>query len=61
MKTLAGHRKTVSQITKTSNVPLSTLPKYLGKLVEYDLVERTKGKYRIQDKIINDYFTLITA
>jgi len=61
MKTLAGHEKTVSQIAKTSNVPLSTLPKYLGKLVEYDLVEKTKGKYRIQDKIINDYFRLITA
>jgi len=32
------------------------LTRYLTKLIEFDLVEKTNGTYRLKDRILRDYF-----
>lgn len=53
---LSTGEKTVSDIAKDASLKMTGLPKFLTKLIEYDLVQKTSGKYSITDKIIRDFF-----
>ncbi len=53
---LSTGEKTVSEIAKDASLKMTGLPKFLTKLIEYDLVQKTEGKYSITDKIIRDFF-----
>ncbi|HYL67005.1 MAG TPA: ATP-binding protein [Nitrosopumilaceae archaeon] len=53
---LSTGEKTVSDIAKDASLKMTGLPKFLTKLIEYDLVQKTEGKYSITDKIIRDFF-----
>ncbi|MBI5146290.1 MAG: ATP-binding protein [Thaumarchaeota archaeon] len=53
---LSTGEKTVSDIAKDASLKMTGLPKFLTRLIEYDLVQKTSGKYSITDKIIRDFF-----
>ena len=53
---LSAGEKTVSDIAKDASLKMTGLPKFLTRLIEYDLVQKTGGKYSITDKIIRDFF-----
>jgi AAA+ ATPase superfamily predicted ATPase len=53
---LSTGEKTVSDISKDTSLKMTGLPKFLTKLIEYDLVRKTDGKYSITDKIVRDFF-----
>jgi AAA+ ATPase superfamily predicted ATPase len=55
---LSTGEKTVSDIAKDASLKMTGLPKFLTKLIEYDLVQKTEGKYSITDKIIRDFFNI---
>ncbi|MGI0058441.1 MAG: AAA family ATPase [Nitrosotalea sp.] len=57
---LATGEKTVSEIAKETSLKMTGLPKFLTKLIEYDLVKKTGGKYGITDKIVRDFFSSYT-
>lgn len=54
---LASGEKTVSEIARDASLKMTGLPKFLTKLIEYDLVKKTAGKYDITDKIVRDFFS----
>jgi DNA-binding IclR family transcriptional regulator len=56
LQAISQGNNTSSQIAKQVNLKLSRLPFYLQELEKYDLIERKEGKYRLKDKIVNDYF-----
>jgi AAA+ ATPase superfamily predicted ATPase len=53
---LSGGEKTVSDIADDTSLKMTGLPRFLTRLIEYDLVQKTGGKYRITDKVIRDFF-----
>ncbi len=53
---LSTGEKIVSDIAKDASLKMTGLPKFLTRLIEYDLVQKTSGKYSITDKIIRDFF-----
>ncbi len=57
LQAISQGNNTSSQVAKQINLKLSSLPFYLQELEKYDLIWRKDGKYRIKDKIVNDYFT----
>jgi AAA+ ATPase superfamily predicted ATPase len=54
---LAPSEKTVSEIAKDVSIKMTSLPRFLTTLMEYDLVQKTGGKYGITDKIVRDFFS----
>ena len=54
---LASGEKTVSEIAKYASLKMTGLPRFLTTLIEYDLVQKTGGKYHIKDKIVRDFFS----
>lgn len=55
---LSKGQKTVSEISKDTAIQLTTLPRLLTTLIEYDLIHKIDGKYFISDKVIQDFFDL---
>lgn len=55
---LAGGPKRVSQIAAVSGVKLTSLPKFLRKLLDLDLVRKREGRYELVDQVIADYLRL---
>lgn len=53
---LGGGEKTVSEISRESSLKMTSLPKFLTTLIEYDLIQKKDGRYYIVDKIIRDFF-----
>jgi AAA+ ATPase superfamily predicted ATPase len=58
---LSGGEKTVSDIADDTSLKMTGLPRFLTRLIEYDLVQKTGGKYRITDKVIRDFFNSYLA
>jgi AAA+ ATPase superfamily predicted ATPase len=56
LRSLAGGEKRVSEIAKDTGLKLVWLPRYLTKLIDYDLVDKLDGTYRLKDRIVADYF-----
>ena len=56
MKSLAPKALKVSEISSATGIKLTNLPWYIGKLIDYDLVEKTGGEYSIKDSVVRDYF-----
>lgn len=54
---LGTGQKTVSDIAQDTALKMTSLPKFLTKLMEYDIVQKTDGKYGITDKIVRDFFS----
>ncbi len=54
---LSGGKKTVSDIAQETSIKMTSLPKFLTKLIEYDIVQKVEGSYNITDKIISDFFS----
>lgn len=54
---LGTGQKTVSDIAEKTALKMTSLPKFLTKLIEYDLVQKIGGKYGITDKIVRDFFS----
>lgn len=54
---LGTGQKTVSDIAEETALKMTSLPKFLTKLIEYDLVQKIGGKYGITDKIVRDFFS----
>jgi len=55
-KSLAPKALKVSEISSATGIKLTNLPWYIGKLIDYDLVEKTGGEYSIKDSVVRDYF-----
>jgi len=58
LRTLAQGEKKFSEIAEGVGVEAQWLTRYLTKLVEFDLVEKTNGAYKLKDRIVRDYFAL---
>lgn len=58
MRALSEHPMTVSQIARASRVRMSSLPKFLRRLIELDLIRKKRDKYEIIDRVIADYLRL---
>jgi AAA+ ATPase superfamily predicted ATPase len=58
LKSLAPKALKVSEISSATGIKLTNLPWYIGKLIEYDLVEKTAGEYSIKDSVVRDYFAV---
>ncbi|HKW04528.1 MAG TPA: ATP-binding protein [Nitrososphaerales archaeon] len=56
LRSLAPKALKVSKISNATGIKLTNLPWYIGKLIEYDLVEKIGGEYSIKDSLIQDYF-----
>ena len=57
LRTLAQtDERKFSEIAEGVGVKAEWLTRYLTKLVEFDLVEKTNGTYRLKDRIVKDYF-----
>jgi AAA+ ATPase superfamily predicted ATPase len=54
---LSAGKKTVSDIAQETSIKMTSLPKFLTKLMEYDIVQKAEGKYNIADKIVSDFFS----
>jgi len=56
LRALAKDEKKVSEIAETTGLQMAWLTRHLTKLIEFDLVDKTNGSYRLKDKILRDYF-----
>jgi len=56
LRTLAQDERKFSEIAEGVGAKAEWLTRYLTKLVEFDLVEKTNGTYRLKDRIVKDYF-----
>lgn len=56
LRTLAQGEKKFSEIAEGVGKKPEWLTRYLTKLVEFDLVEKTNGAYKLRDRIVRDYF-----
>lgn len=56
LRAISLGKNTASQIAERTKIKLSSLPFYLQELEKYDLVKKSKGKYSLTDKIVNDFF-----
>lgn len=56
LRILAQGEKRISEIAHQSSLTMTSLPRYLTKLIEFDLVEKDNGTYKLNDHIIADYF-----
>lgn len=58
LRAVAGGERTLSQIADKMGVQAPWLTRYLSRLIEFELVEKTNGTYRLSDQVIKDYFRL---
>lgn len=58
LRTLADGAKTFGEVADSIGKPPAWLIRYITRLMDYDLVERTDGKLKLKDKIVSDYFLL---
>ena len=58
LRTLAQGEKKFSEIAEGVGLEAQWLTRYLTKLIEFDLVEKANGAYRLKDRIVRDYFGL---
>jgi len=58
LRALSQGPLTASGIAKASGVKLTSLPKFLRRLIDLDLVGKEGGKYQIIDRVIADYLKL---
>jgi len=56
LRSLAGGERRISEIAKETGLKLYWLPRYITKLIEYDLVDKLDGTYKLKDPIVADYF-----
>jgi len=56
LRTLAQGEKKFSEIAKGLGTKAEWLTRYVTKLAEFDLVEKTNGTYKLKDRIVRDYF-----
>lgn len=56
LRSLAYSEKKLSEIADTVGAQAPWLTRYLTRLIEFDLVEKTNGAYRLPDRIVRDYF-----
>ncbi len=56
LRALSQGEKKFSEIAKGVGTKAEWLTRYLTKLVEFDLVEKTNGTYKLRDRIVKDYF-----
>jgi len=56
LRALAQDEKKVSEIAETTGLQMAWLTRYLTRLIEFDIVDKTNGAYRLKDKILRDYF-----
>jgi DNA-binding MarR family transcriptional regulator len=56
LRTLAQGEKKFSEIAKGLGTKAEWLTRYVTKLAEFDLVEKTNGAYKLKDRIVRDYF-----
>jgi AAA+ ATPase superfamily predicted ATPase len=61
LQAISQGKNTPSKIAAHIKLKLSSLPYYLQELEKYDLIEKSEGKYRIKDSVINDYFLTAQA
>ncbi len=55
LRSLSSNPLKVSEISNATGIKLTNLPWYIGKLIDYDLVEKTGGEYSIKDRLVRDY------
>ena len=58
IKALAYGEMKISEIALRIGAEAPWLPRYLTKLIEFDLVKKTNGTYELPDQIVRDYFRL---
>jgi hypothetical protein len=56
LSALAQEEMKISEIADRIGTQASWLTRYLTRLIEFELVEKTNGTYRLQDRIVRDYF-----
>ncbi|MDG6995036.1 MAG: ArsR family transcriptional regulator [Nitrososphaerota archaeon] len=58
LESLAEEPKSVDELAKATGMVQPCFPRYLSKLIKYDLVVFDKGKYAIRDRTTRDYLNL---
>ena len=58
LKAAADEPMSVSQIARKAGLRMTSLPKFLSRLIDLDLIEKDGLKYKIIDPVIKDYLQM---